>query len=184
MYGRISSWNSLLEPVLGRQQLKYVFIFNYFVFFVLYFSFYWAGFTVAQRERAQEDFNVPYEGAPPHPPHICIRKTATAPGSPKSWIEQGNKKGREKINYCWLKSLSMYCKDIRVGVFLISELGVLKNLGPWKDIENCLTFVRRKSSRKKEASFVLLLWILLLTEKKESNLGGRLPVHKRVHKFI
>ena len=53
---------------------------RYFVFF--YFSFYWAGFTVAQRERAQEDFNVPYEGAPPHPPHICIRKTATAPGSP------------------------------------------------------------------------------------------------------
>ena len=51
----------------------------------LYLYFYWAGFTVAQRERAQEDFNVPYEGAPPHPPHICIRKTATAPGSPYSF---------------------------------------------------------------------------------------------------
>ena len=51
----------------------------------LYLNFYWAGFTVAQRERAQEDFNVPYEGAPPHPPHICIRKTATAPGSPYSF---------------------------------------------------------------------------------------------------
>ena len=52
-------------------------------FFFIYLSaFYWAGFTVAQRERAQKDFNVPYKGAPPHPPHICIRKTATAPGSP------------------------------------------------------------------------------------------------------
>ena len=28
----------------------------------------WAGFTAAQRERAQEDFKVLYEGAPPHPP--------------------------------------------------------------------------------------------------------------------
>ena len=34
-------------------------------------------------------------------------------------------KRKAKINYCWLKSLSLYCKDIRVGVFLISELGVL-----------------------------------------------------------
>ena len=47
---------------------------------VFVFAFYLAGFTVAQRERAQEDFNVPYEGA-----HICIRKTATAPGSPYSF---------------------------------------------------------------------------------------------------
>ena len=47
-----------------------------------FFSF---GFTIAQRERAQEDFNVPYEGAPLHPPPICIRKTATAPGSPYSF---------------------------------------------------------------------------------------------------
>ena len=44
-------------------------------------TFYWAGFTVAQRERAQEDFKVPYEGAPPHPPPIRIWKTATKPGS-------------------------------------------------------------------------------------------------------
>ena len=29
--------------------------------------FYWARFTVAQRERAQEDFKVPYKGALPHP---------------------------------------------------------------------------------------------------------------------
>ena len=53
--------------------------------FYLFIAFYWAGFTIAQRERAQEDFNVPYEGAPPHPPPICIRKTATAPGSPYSF---------------------------------------------------------------------------------------------------
>ena len=38
--------------------------------------FYWAEF-VAQRERAQEDFNVPFKGAPPHPSPIYIRKTAT-----------------------------------------------------------------------------------------------------------
>ena len=56
-----------------------------FFFFFLFIAFYWAGFTIAQRERAQEDFNVPYEGAPPHPPPICIRKTATAPGSPYSF---------------------------------------------------------------------------------------------------
>ena len=38
---------------------------------ILYLHFYWAGFTVAQRERAQEDFNVPYEGAPTSPtPHL------------------------------------------------------------------------------------------------------------------
>ena len=28
----------------------------------------WVGFTAAQRERAQEDFKVLYESAPPHPP--------------------------------------------------------------------------------------------------------------------
>ena len=56
-----------------------------FYLFILFIAFYWAGFTIAQRERAQEDFNVPYEGAPPHPPPICIRKTATAPGSPYSF---------------------------------------------------------------------------------------------------
>ena len=56
-----------------------------FLFIYLFIAFYWAGFTVAQRERGQEDFNVPYEGAPPHPPSICIRKTATAPGSPYSF---------------------------------------------------------------------------------------------------
>ena len=30
-------------------------------YYYFVFAFYWAGFTVAQRERAQEDFNVPYE---------------------------------------------------------------------------------------------------------------------------
>jgi len=34
-----------------------------------FITFYWAGFTVAHRERVQEDFKVPYEGAPPHSPH-------------------------------------------------------------------------------------------------------------------
>jgi len=34
---------------------------------VTFITFYTAGFTVAQRERAQEDFNVPHEGASPHP---------------------------------------------------------------------------------------------------------------------
>ena len=58
----------------------------YLLFFIyLFIAFYWAGFTIAQRERAQEDFNVPYEGAPPHPSPICIRKTATAPGTPYSF---------------------------------------------------------------------------------------------------
>ena len=38
-----------------------------FVFCILYFSFYWAGFTVAQRERAQEDFNVPLRRCPTSP---------------------------------------------------------------------------------------------------------------------
>ena len=58
---------------------------NSFCLLPLFIAFYWAWFTVAQR--AQEDFNVPYilEGAPPHPPPICIRKTATAPGSPYSF---------------------------------------------------------------------------------------------------
>ena len=42
-------------------------------------------FTAAQRERAQEDFKVLFKGAPPHPPPIRIRKTATAPGSPYSF---------------------------------------------------------------------------------------------------
>jgi len=52
----------------------------------LFSTFYWAGFTAAQRESAQEDFKVLYEGAPPHPPTpIRIRKTATAPGSPYSF---------------------------------------------------------------------------------------------------
>ena len=55
------------------------------LFIYIFIAFYLAGFTVAQRERAQEDFNVPHEGAPPHPPPICIRKTATAPGSPYSF---------------------------------------------------------------------------------------------------
>ena len=41
---------------------------------LLFISFYWAGLTVAQRERAQEDLNVPYKGAPPHPaPHSCTK---------------------------------------------------------------------------------------------------------------
>ena len=31
--------------------------------------FYWAGFF-AQRERAQQDFKVPLQGAPPHPPPL------------------------------------------------------------------------------------------------------------------
>ena len=48
--------------------------------FVFAFAFYWAGFTVAQRERAQEDFNVPYEGAPPHPPHILHTKDSHSTG--------------------------------------------------------------------------------------------------------
>ena len=44
-------------------------------------------FTVAQRERAQEDFKVPYEGAHlTHPPTIHRRKTATAPGLPYNTI--------------------------------------------------------------------------------------------------
>ena len=42
-------------------------------------------FTAAQRERAQEDFKVLFEGARPHLPPIRIRKTATAPGSPYSF---------------------------------------------------------------------------------------------------
>ena len=68
-------------------QLVYLCVTQPFVFLYLYLHFYWAGFTVAQRERAQEDFNVPYEGAPTSPtPHLhtkdSIRKTATAPGSP------------------------------------------------------------------------------------------------------
>ena len=42
-------------------------------------------FTAAQRERAQEDFKVLFKGAPPHPPPIRIRRTATAPGSPYSF---------------------------------------------------------------------------------------------------
>jgi len=33
-----------------------------------FIAFYWAGFTAAQRERAQEDFKVLYQGAPPHLP--------------------------------------------------------------------------------------------------------------------
>ena len=51
--------------------------------FLVSSSFYWAEF-VAQKERAQEDSNVPFKGAPSHPPPIYIRKTATAPGSPYS----------------------------------------------------------------------------------------------------
>ena len=39
-----------------------------------FIAFHWAGFTVAQRERVQEDFNVPFKGAPPHPtPHSCTK---------------------------------------------------------------------------------------------------------------
>ena len=40
-----------------------------------FIAFFWAGFTVAQRERAQEDFKVPYEGAPPHAltPNSCMK---------------------------------------------------------------------------------------------------------------
>ena len=68
-----------LQP---RQNIN-AFFFIYFIY--LFIAFYWAGFTIAQRERAQEDFNVPYEGAPPHAPPICIRKTAIAPGSPYSF---------------------------------------------------------------------------------------------------
>ena len=63
-----------------------------FIYFYLFIAFYWAGFTVAQRERVQEDFNVPYEGAPPHPPPICIRNTATAPGSPYLITLDANKR--------------------------------------------------------------------------------------------
>ena len=51
---------------------------------IYFITFYLAGFTAAQRERAQEDFKVLYEGAPPHPP-IPIPKTATAPGLPWSF---------------------------------------------------------------------------------------------------
>ena len=51
------------------------------IYFDLFIAFYWAGFTVALRERAQEDFNVPYKGAHLTQPPIHVRKTATAPGS-------------------------------------------------------------------------------------------------------
>ena len=37
----------------------------------LFSPFYWAGF-VAQRERTQQDFKGPLQGAPPHPPPIYI----------------------------------------------------------------------------------------------------------------
>ena len=50
-------------------------------------TFYWAGFTIAQRERAQEDFKVPYQGAPPRPTPIHVRKTATAPGDHPTLFE-------------------------------------------------------------------------------------------------
>ena len=35
--------------------------------------FFWAEF-VAQKERVQEDFNVPFKGAPPHPPSITYER--------------------------------------------------------------------------------------------------------------
>ena len=41
------------------------------------FLYYWAGFVVAQRERAQGDFKGPHLTQPP----IHVRKTATALGS-------------------------------------------------------------------------------------------------------
>ena len=48
-----------------------------------FIAFYGAGFTVAQRERAKEDFKVPYKGTPPHPaPHSFMCEKDTAPGSP------------------------------------------------------------------------------------------------------
>ena len=34
-----------------------------------FITFYWAGFTVPQRDRAQEDCKVLYEGDPAYPPH-------------------------------------------------------------------------------------------------------------------
>ena len=41
---------------------------NWYLCFIYFFiAFYWEGFTVAQRERAQEDCKVPCKGAPPHP---------------------------------------------------------------------------------------------------------------------
>ena len=46
-----------------------------------FIAFYWAGFTVAQSESAQEHRKVPYFTNPP----IHVRKIATAPGSPYSF---------------------------------------------------------------------------------------------------
>ena len=51
-----------------------------------------------------------------------------------------DKKEGKKLIAVTLKNLSTCVKDIRVGVFLVSELRVLKNLGPRKDIENGLMF--------------------------------------------
>ena len=51
------------------------------ILFIYLLHFTGQDFTAAQRERAQEDFKVPFKGAPPHPPPIRTRKTATAPGS-------------------------------------------------------------------------------------------------------
>ena len=57
---------------------------EWFDFFFIYYILL-GRITAAQRERAQEDFKVLYEGAPPHPPPIHIRKRATGPGSPYSF---------------------------------------------------------------------------------------------------
>ena len=53
------------------------------------------------------------------------------------------------------KPFSLRLKDIRVGVFLISQLRVLKNFGAWKEIENRPMFLLQSGSRKKEACLVL-----------------------------
>ena len=120
-------------------------------------------FTAAQRERAQEDFKVLFKGAPPHPPPIRIRKTATAPGSPYSF--------RIVRGFFYVPQNYQHSRNCETGP---------PTYRPYPRRLESLTICRWYYKGSTFSSVILRPWVLVWSEYRTHDLPRHSPVHNQV----
>ena len=122
-----------------------------------FMTFYWAGFTVAQRERAQEDFKVPYEGALPHSPTYSYTKDSHSTGITLHFS-----------NSAWV-------------LLRPTELSKFKELWNGTSSLSSLSEKTRKSNKGSTfSSNISRLWVLVRSGVLTHDLPRHSPVHNQV----